>query len=262
MISQYGIEEKTSEELLVEYKKTKDQRIKQELVLRYVYIVKNIAIQMRGVYLSFTHVDDIINEGVIALMSSIDKYDLSKNVKFETYVSKRIRGMIIDIARRQDWVPRSVRKSAKDIDNATNVLYSQLGRYPTDKEVAAYLQISVEKYQEDLGKTNIFNVLSLDMIMDESTGNSQKTNQLLTTNSDTIPEQHLQNSEFQSALKKGLETLRKNEQMVISLYYRKELSMKEIAAVLNVSEPRISQIHANALRKLRIYMQKFVNDEL
>lgn len=260
MVFENELDSKTSEELLVEYKKTKDQRIKQELVLRYVYIVKNIAMQMRGVYLSFAQVDDIINEGVVAMMAAIDKFDIEKNVKFETYVSKRIRGLIIDIARRQDWVPRSVRKSAKEIDNATNALFTQLGRFPTDKEIADYLHISLEKYQEDLGKTNLFNLLSLDMLLEDSGGN-KKGNQLLNTNPDFIPEEHLETSEFELAMKRGLETLRKNEQMVISLYYKKELSMKEIASILHLSEPRISQIHANAIRKLRIYMQNFMNDE-
>lgn len=259
MVFQDKLDSKTSEELLAEYKKTKDQRIKQELVLRYIYIVKNIAIQMRGVYISFAQVDDIINEGVLALMSSIEKYDIEKNVKFETYISKRIRGLIIDIARRQDWVPRSVRKSAKDIDNATNILFSELGRFPTDKEIADYLHISLEKYQEDLGKTNLFNLLSLEMLLEDSGGN-RKSNQLLNTNPDFMPEQHLESSEFELALKKGLETLRKNEQMVVSLYYRKELSMKEIASILGLSEPRISQIHANAIRKLKIYMENFINN--
>lgn len=253
------MEDKTSEELLAEYKKTKDQKIKQELVLRYVYIVKNIAMQMRGVYVSFTQVDDIINEGVIALMAAIEKFDISKNVKFETYISKRIRGLIIDIARSQDWVPRSVRKSAKEIDNATNYLFNEFGRFPTDKEVANHLHISMEKYQEDLGKTNLFNFLSLETLLEEASGN-KKAIHPLNTNSDTIPEQHLTNSEFELEIKKALETLRQNEQMVISLYYRKELSMKEIAEVLHVSEPRISQIHANAIRKLRIYVEKFMVD--
>lgn len=245
--------DKTSEELLIEYQKTKDLSIKQQLVLRYIYIVKNIALQMRGVYLGFTQIEDIVNEGVLALMMAIDKFDPEKNVKFETYVSKRIRGLIIDIARRQDWVPRSVRKSAKEIDKATNTLFSELGRYPTDKEIADYLHISLERYYEEVGKTNIYNLISLEMLMEDAAGSKQSA-QLLNTNPEFIPEQHLKNSEFELALKKGLETLRSNEQMVVSLYYRKELSMKEIAAILHLSEPRISQIHANAIRKLRIFL--------
>ena len=106
---------RTNEELLELYQMTGDAEIKKELTLRYLYIVKSIAVQMRDVYLGFTQVEDIINEGVIVLMKALDKYDVSKNARFETYVSRRIRGMIIDIARKQDWVPRTVRKSSKEI---------------------------------------------------------------------------------------------------------------------------------------------------
>lgn len=259
-MAQKEYEGKTSEELLLEYKKTKDHKIKQELVMRYIYIVRNIAIQMRGVYLSFSQIDDIINEGVIAIMSAIDKFDVEKKIKFETYVSKRIRGLIIDIARKQDWIPRNVRKNARDIDDANNVLYGRLGRYPTDQEVADYLQVSLEKYKEDLVKTNVYNLLSLDKMLEED-GSNAKTERLLSTGPETLPETYLQNREVSVLLKNALMSLRENEQMVISLYYIKELSMKEIAAVLQVSEPRISQIHANAVRKLRVYMKKMMSEE-
>lgn len=126
MSAQGSYSEMTNEELLRKYKETNDLSMKQELVMRYVYIVKSIALQMRDVYLSFAQVDDMINDGVLAIMNALDKFDFEKNVKFETYVSKRIRGMIIDLARRQDWIPRSVRKSAKEIDNATMELYNEL----------------------------------------------------------------------------------------------------------------------------------------
>ena len=252
MLSQKELESKTNEELLILYKQTNDQKIKQTLVLRYIYIVKNIAMQMRGIYLGFSQIDDIINEGVLAIMTAIDKFDINKHVKFETYISKRIRGMIIDIARKQDWVPRSIRKSAKEIEEAQNILSHKLGRIPTDEEVAEYLQISIKKYKEDLGKTGTFNLLSLDMLMEEE-GVGQKAG--------GMPEQYLQKKETAAALKQGLASLREKEQMVLSLYYINELNMKEISVVMQVSEPRISQIHANAIRKLKNYMQRFFNEK-
>lgn len=253
-------DKKTSEELLEEYRKTKDQTVKQELVLRYVYIVKTIAMQMRGVYATFAQVDDIINEGVIALMAMIDRYDPSRNVKFETYVSKRIRGLIIDIARKQDWIPRSVRKNAKDIDNAITVLFNRLGRYPTYKEIAGYLHISVEKYLEGLGKTNMSSFMSLEALIEDSYTN-EKRSQALNVTTESVPEEYLEAAETENMLKKALEQLRDNEKLVISLYYKKELSMKEIASVMEVSEPRISQIHANALKKMKLYLEKYLKEE-
>jgi RNA polymerase sigma factor FliA len=255
MSVQNGFDDKSNEELLIEYKKTQKLEIKQELVMRYVYIVKSISLQMRNVYLGFAQLDDIINEGVLAIMSSIDKYDLEKNVKFETYISKRIRGMIIDLARKQDWVPRSVRKSAKDIDNATMELYNESGKFPMPQEVADYMEIDVQKYQDIVGKTVIFNVLSLDMVLEE-TSVKRKTTQIVSQNNAEQPEQHLIDEELKDMIIQGISTLKENEQTVISLYYVEEISMKEIAKVMQVSEPRISQIHGNAIRKLRIALQQ------
>ena len=253
MIERGQMEGKTNDELFLEYKETGDQRIKQELVLRYIYIVKNIAVQMKGVYASFAQMDDIINESVIVLMNSIEKFAPNMNVKFETYISKRLRGLIIDMARKQDWIPRNVRKNARMIDDATNELFNRLGRFPSDEEMAEYLGVSLEKYQSKLlSKTNLYNLISLDAVFDGQGGQAGVQN--IADDGDT-PEQLLENKEMKEILKQGIGTLRTNEQMVLSLHYRKELNMKEIASVMNLSESRISQIHTNALRKLRIYMQ-------
>ncbi|WMI80968.1 sigma-70 family RNA polymerase sigma factor [Anaerotignum sp. MB30-C6] len=255
MILKKKLSEMTNEELFAEYKVSGDLEIKNELVLRYIHIVKAVAIQMRGVYSDFTQVEDIVNEGVLALMNSIDKFDLDMNVKFESYISKRVRGVVIDIARKNDWVPRSVRKAAKDIDNATNELFIQLGRMPTDEEMANHLNITVQKYLDDLAKTNVMNVLSFEMLLEE-VGNGRVNNQVMSTNRESMPEYHLDNLELEREIKKGLESLREREQLVVSLHYVQDLNMKEIAAVLGVSEPRISQIHSNALRKLRLFLQE------
>lgn len=220
MLSQKELDTKTNEELLILYKQTNDQKIKQTLVLRYIYIVKNIAMQMRGIYLGFSQIDDIINEGVLAIMTAIDKFDINKHVKFETYISKRIRGMIIDIARKQDWVPRSIRKSAKEIEEAQNILSHQLGRTPTDEEVANHLQISIKNYKEDLGKTGTFNLLSLDMLMEEE-GVGQKSGGILKNTNELLPEQYLQKKRNSSSIKRGIGFFkRKRTNGTISLLYQ------------------------------------------
>ncbi|WP_243158115.1 sigma-70 family RNA polymerase sigma factor [Aminipila terrae] len=160
------LKSKSVEDLFKLYRETGDICIKQEIVMRYSGIVKTIAIQLRGVYVSFTDMDDIINEGIITLMHAVDKFDPGKNVKFESYASLRIRGAIVDLARKQDWVPRNVRKLGKAIDHAYSELYFKLGRYPTDQEVAENLGITEEKYYKALSETNLFNILSLDAIVD------------------------------------------------------------------------------------------------
>lgn len=245
----------TNEDLLKEYQKDKNLKIKQELVIRYLYIVKSLAVQMRDVYVSFVQIEDVINEGVLAIMKGLDKFDLDKNVKFETYISKRIRGMIIDLARKHDWVPRSMRKMIKKIDMATAELYNILGRYPTEEELAEYLDISLKKYQEMAAAMPMVNIVSLDMVMEESS-EKKKTVQIVSANSSEQPEKQFLVEEEKQLLAEAVKSLNKNEQLVISLYYIEELNMKQIAEVMQVSEPRISQIHSNAIRKLRVYMKR------
>lgn len=256
---QEQFKEKKNEELLQLYKETNQLEVKQELVMRYIYLVKRIALQMKDIYASFTQLDDIINEGVIVLMSSIEKYEIEKNVKFETYISKRIKGMIIDLARKQDWVPRSTRKSARNIDEAVTILYNKLERYPTVQEVSDYLKITPEKYQEAIRKAALFNILSLDMVLAEAQENRGNTN-LPKGDEKEQPENQIVKKEISEMLAQGIGTLKENEQLVISLYYIDELNMRQIAKILDVSEPRVSQIHSNAIKKLKKYMQKF-NEE-
>lgn len=248
--------EKSNEELLQIYGRTHSLEIKQELVMRYIYVVKSIAVQMRDVYISFTQSEDIINEGVIVIMNAIEKFDPEKNVKFETYISKRIKGMIIDLARKQDWVPRSARKSARDIDEAVSALYNNTGCYPTAEEVAEYLNITQEKYQDTLRKAALFNVLSLDMVLAEAQENSMRA-QIPRSGEEDQPEASLLKKEASEVLAEGIRLLKENEQLVISLYYLEELNMRQIAEVLQVSEPRVSQIHSNSIKKLKKHMQKF-----
>lgn len=258
--TQQEIDALSTDDLLAAYKRTGLQELKWPLVLRYVDLIKHIARQICGIYSSFAQLDDIVSEGVITLMSAVDKYDPEKGTKFETYVSKRIRGMIIDLARRQDWMPRSLRRRAREIDEANSELYSALGRFPTDREVAVKLGITPERYQEDLAKTALCNIISLEALF-ETREQGFGVAALPDTGDRDQPEQMLQEKELQEMLAKGIRVLRENEQLVLSLYYQKNLNMKEIAQVMGVSEPRISQIHSKAIQKLRIYMDKYIKNE-
>ena len=251
------MESKTSEELLSDYRHSKDHMIKQEIVMRYVPMVRVIALSMKEVYSGFAQTDDIVNEGVIALMKSIDKYDPEKNVKFDTYINKRIKGLIIDMARKQDWVPRSIRKSAKELSEAVNQLYTELGRMPGDEEIAEHMNLTIEQYREKVSKSNFFGILSLEVITEEN-GEARKTAKLPEDDIKNTPEHILISSEMDSELRKGIEVLREREKQVITMYYHKNLNMREIAEHLEISEPRVSQIHANALRKLRNEMNRFM----
>lgn len=253
------IEKMDTEELLMKYKCTGCEILKWPLVLRYRGLVKSIALQIRGIYSNFTQVDDIIDEGVLTLMDAVDKFDLEKGIKFETYVAKRIRGMIIDLARRQDWTPRSVRRRSREIDQATGELYSTLGRFPTDAEIAAKLGITETKYQEDLANISLCNVMSLESLFEEQPQGGLAAG-LPDTDTSQQPDQVLQEQELHQTLADAIRSLRDNEQIVLSLYYRDNLNMKEIAQVMGISQPRVSQIHAKAIQKLRVYMGQYLKN--
>jgi RNA polymerase sigma factor for flagellar operon FliA len=254
------IEEMDTETLLDTYKRTGDQALKWPLVLRYEGMIKNVALQIRGVYSSFAQVDDIIDEGILTLLSAIDKYDPEKGVKFETYVTKRIRGMVVDLARKQDWLPRNIRQRSKEIDRAISSLASTLGRFPNDEEVAEYLGVSVERYQKDAASVSMSHILSLDALMDARNTDSYRP-EIPDHDSEGQPEAAFQKRELQTMLAQGIQSLRENERIVLSLYYERNLPMKEIAQVLDISRPRVSQIHARALQKLRTYMGAYLNGE-
>jgi RNA polymerase sigma factor for flagellar operon FliA len=257
--TEQDIEQMETQELLLLYKETGDENLKWPLVMRYEGLIKNVALQIRGIYSSFAQIDDIISEGILTLLSAVDKYDPSKGVKFETYISKRIRGMVIDLARKQDWMPRNVRLRAKEIDSAISDLSTELGRYPTNEEVAERLGVSVERYQKDAANVSLSNVLSLDVLLGAGDTDGYQI-EVASSDDHSQPELALQEKELQEVLAQGISQLRKNEQIVLSLYYEHNLHLREIAQILDLSEPRISQIHSKALQKLRNYMEIYMND--
>ena len=235
--------------LFAEYRKNPSDELKWEIVMRHSAIVRNIALQIQGVYCTFAQLDDIINEGLITMAKAVDKYDPSIG-KFETYVSKRIRGMIIDLARQQDWVPRPVRRRAKEIERANSELYSELGRFPTDQEIAQRLGISEEEYQDTMANSSMYSVVSLEETLEsyEQIAGSEE------TASDMMPEASLERTELVDELANAISSLRENEQIVLSLYYQKDMKMKDIAEILGVSHARASQIHTRAIQKLKVLM--------
>ena len=128
-----------------EYRATGNTNIRNDIVLRYLDVVRLIAVSLRNIYLKYASADDVINEGVLALMGAIETFDPERGVKFETYANLKIKGAIIDYVRRQDWVPRQVRHFGKELDSAYSELFSKLGRHPTNDELAEHMGITKEK---------------------------------------------------------------------------------------------------------------------
>ncbi len=246
-------DEMTTEELFALYQETRENDLKWEIALRYTGLIRSIALQIRGVFCSFTQLDDIINEGLIVLQDAVDKFDPEKG-RFEMYVAKRIRGMIVDLARQQDWVPRTVRQRAQRIDKAVTEMYNATGKMPTDMEVAEKLGITLEEYREALTDASLHNILSLDEVFD---GNDTW-EAAADPESGGHPEQALMGEELAQMLSKAVSSLKTNEQLVLSLYYERNLKMKDIATVLEISAPRVSQIHAKAVQKLKVLMSDYM----
>lgn len=257
-LSQEVLDELTNEELFLYYKESGDLSVKWPLVLRYTNLVKTIALQVRGVYHSFAQVDDVVNEGLIVLLSAVDKFEPEKGIKFETFASKRIRGAIIDLARKQDWIPRSVRRRSRDIDDASCELFSKLGRMPTDEEMANKLGVTVEKFKDDLSGMALSSVMSLEMVFEDR---EPQVGGLPGVVEPERPEENLLQGELFETLVHSIEKLLENEQQVLSLYYHKNLNMKEIAQVMSISTPRVSQLHTRAVQKLRVLMHDYMNNQ-
>ena len=249
------LEEKTNEELLEMYRRDGQLEVKQALTLRHLYIVKTIALQMRSIYAGTLQMEDIINEGVIAIMKGIDRYDPERDNKFETFISRRIRGMIIDLVRKNDWMPRDFRKQVKAMENARLELERTLGVPPSDEQIAEQMGMDIRKYRKIQRMSVMMNVLSLDMITDDE-GDHQSL-QLSSGDTDSQPEKAFLKGESRQILTEAVNSLKEKEKLVVSLYYVEELNMGQIAQILNVSEPRISQIHSSAIRKLKAYMSNY-----
>ena len=247
-------------ELLRQYKETGDESLKWQIVLRYEDLIKSVAMQVRGIYSGFAQMEDIISEGLLTLLKSIDKFDPDLGIKFETFVSKRIRGMVIDLARKQDWVPRSVRRRAREMDEVTMELANELGRYPTSEEMAARLNMTTDKYRQELACAAVDNVVSLEALIDGSEYENAAY-QVRSRDENAMPERVLEEQEHQEILAEAISHLKENEQIVLSLYYVENLLLKDIAVVLGISEPRVSQIHTSAIKKLRSELSRYYGAE-
>lgn len=238
------------DELWKAYKKTESSEYKEELIKHYSELVKIISGRLYNFYGGNVEYDDLVGYGVFGLIDSIEKFDLERGLKFETYAQIRIRGSIIDSLRKIDWIPRRVRKKSKDIEEATRELENQLGRSATTEEIAEKLGITLKETNDLLSETAVSNIASLEEIL-QNKGESS-----LHNDKSEDPEMSYENKEIKNILSQTIESLNKNEMLVISLYYYDELTYKEIGKVLNLSESRISQIHSKAIISMKNKLNK------
>ncbi len=229
------------------YSKTKDAGIREELILKYIYLVKFVAGRLYASYGNNVEFDDLVSYGIFGLIDAIDKYDLSRGVKFDTYAQLRIRGAIIDQLREIDWLPRSVRQKSKEIERAYYQLENKLGRPATDEEMADSFGLSIEDFQKKIQNITTYAIVSLDDLLEQK--------REVTSNEDDkqleTPESLVENTEVKEILVDAINILPEKEKKVVSLYYYDELTYKEIGKLLSISESRVSQLHTKAIIRLK-----------
>ena len=239
-----------------EYMQTGKSEIREQLIAEYAQLVKLVAGRL-SMYLGYNvEYDDLVGYGIFGLIDAIDKFDYSKNVKFESYASLRIRGAILDQIRKMDWLPRSIRQKQKKIDAALAKIETEKGPVATDEEIAEELEITVDELNSWQGQTKASNLISLDEYTE--TGSEAKIESVTNTHFDQ-PEEVLEKEELKIKLTEAINSLTEKERNVITLYYYEEMTLKEISLVLNVSESRVSQLHTKALGRMRKTLGEYLD---
>ncbi len=230
-------------------KLTADQRDK--LIMEYAPLIKFIAQKIAIRLPPNIELDDLISSGVIGLMDAIEKYDPTRDNTFKTYAEFRIRGSILDELRAQDWVPRSVRDKAKLLDRTMVHLEADLGRVPTDEEVSEKLNITMEEFYDLLNQVRPVSLLSIDDAATFSNVDKKSILNLLESCKLSNPFNQLNLKTVKDIVTKAITDLPEKQRLVLSLYYYEDLNLKEIGKVLRVTESRVSQLHAQAISRLR-----------
>jgi RNA polymerase sigma factor for flagellar operon FliA len=219
------------------------------LLAEHAPLVKRLAHQMKAKLPPSVEVDDLIQAGMIGLLDAVSRYEETHGAQFETYAVQRIRGAMLDELRSSDWLPRSMRQNMRKVEIAMNELQQKLGRPPNESEVAKQLKLSLADYQELLNEGGGHQLVYYEDFHDGD-GNEHFLDRYCTDQSDD-PLQALMNSGFRSALIEAIEALPEREKILMGLYYEQEMNLKEIGAVMGVSESRVCQLHSQAIARLR-----------
>lgn len=234
--------------------KAPDARV--DLINHYSYLVKITAGRLVTSLPGGLDREDLIGAGVIGLIKSVDQFDPTRDVKFETYAISLIRGAILEMLRDEDWVPRSVREKLKALDRTTMSLETKLGRAPTEKEIAETMGIAEQDVNELLVRMGRTNVYSLDDILTSSDSDDHIHFVELIVDENSNPGGEIEGREIRRMLTAGVDKLPDRERLVVALYYFEGLTFKEIGRVLSVSESRVYQLHTQAMNRLRNHMMQ------
>ena len=222
-----------------------------EFIMKYASLVKNIVERISARLPSHLDVkEDLINVGIIGLISAAEKFDHKRNVKFETYASFRIKGAVLDELRARDWMPRSTRNKNSKLEESFSVLQKMLGRPPLEEEMCRYLKVPLDKYHKMLDEAKGVTLLSSEDLPPDYQ-ETHTHNGFLEKMDENDPFSFLATNDIKTVLKKAIDALPEKERLILSLYYYEELNMKEIGRVINLTESRVCQLHAQAVLRLR-----------
>ena len=236
---------------------------REEVIKQYSPMIKYVANRIAMRLPPHIEVDDLISVGGLGLMDAISKYDSSRGAKFKTYAEFRVRGAILDELRSMDWVPRSIRQKASNVDKVVQKLQAKLKRPPEDEEVAKEMGLDLNQFYDTLNETKSIPIFSLeDLGIAKETGEQQSLLDCLAGKADADPQTQIRLVELKEIIAKAIDTLPEKERLMVSLYYYEELTMKEIGAVLNITESRVSQIHSKAVYHLRTKLKSLISEEL
>jgi RNA polymerase sigma factor for flagellar operon FliA len=248
-------------ELWSRYKKQGDEKARERLVLAYSPLVKFVAGRMSSGLPAHIEEADLISYGLLGLIGAIERFEPEREIKFETFAVARIKGSIIDELRSLDWVPRSVRAKAREIEAAHSKLERELGRTPTDEEVAKALDMSMDDFQESLIQISNSSLVALDELWAVSDASGDQVSLLDTMRDPSAvdPARELGVSELKDRLAHAISRLPEREKLVVALYYYENLTLREIGEVLGVTESRVSQLHTKAVLRLKARLQSEVD---
>lgn len=244
--------EMDTKQMWARYAVSHDPELRQRLITQNVHLVRYV-VERLGFGVSFLDREDLVSEGVLGLIDAVDRFDPQRGIQFVTYATIRIRGQILDALRTRDMLPRSARRRVKGLQDAVQSLVATLGEPPTEEQLAGYLKVSQEQLQQTLRDAS-FEICSLDAPLVED-GETFSLQSLIEAPDESEPAEHQERSELREEMRVALKRLPERQQLLLSLYYFEELTMREIGEVLEISESRVSQLHAQAILNLRALLE-------
>ena len=236
------------------YKKCPDKPLRNQIIEHYMHIVRFNAERIHTKLPTEVELDDLISAGMFGLIDAIEAFDMERGVKFETYCSPRVRGAILDELRSMDWVPRLVRNRSQKIQSATKALQSELGRIPSDREVAERIGVSDTEFTRMVRDSNAVSMTSLSRKAFGGDSSSEVSEvEVLRDDNASNPPKEVQKTDLKNLIQRGLSAA---ERLILVLYYYEEMTMKEIGVTLDLSESRVSQMHSAIVDRLRFQLKQ------